>query len=182
MDLTQFEQEFKINIYETGPDGKYGRHIASASSSWLIIDRTSGRIKRPDDILTGFNSPVPTGNSLTKNAEKIEPASDYGLSSDLFKVKISDLDINLHTNNVIYIKWVTDTYDLDFTMNHTPVSLEINYLAESICGEKVFIRTSEEKNNGCFYNHSFIRNVDNKELCRVRMEWNCREHKEVDNF
>ena len=30
-----------------------------------------------------------------------------------FRVKVSDLDVNLHTNNVRYIKWVTDTYDLD---------------------------------------------------------------------
>ena len=60
---------------------------------------------------------------------------------------------------------------LNFIMNHFPVSLEINYLAESVYGEEVYIRTSFEKNNTGIYNHSVIRSTDNKELCRMRIGW-----------
>ena len=147
-----------------------GRHIASGSSSWLIVDRTTKKIQRPDEILTRFNSEISIKNSLGRNAGKVPPLPENVSMSDLIKIKVSDLDVNLHTNNVKYIKWVTDTYDLDYILNHAPVSLEVNYLAESVFGEEVFIRTEEEENKA-FLNHSIVRSSDNKELCRMRINW-----------
>jgi medium-chain acyl-[acyl-carrier-protein] hydrolase len=248
MDLLQFEKEYKVHVYETGPDGRLslfslfdflqdiagehavklgfgredllkenrfwvlsrmlanisvwpewgqtvvvrtwpkgtdklfalrdfeicfpdGKPVASASSSWLVVDRTTKRIRRPDNLLTRFNSEFPVRNALNRNADKIEPSATDGPTGDVFRVKISDLDINLHTNNVRYIKWVTDIYDLDFRMNFIPVSLEINYMAESKWNEEIFIRTSSEEKDGWIYNHSLFRNVDKNELCRIRIEW-----------
>jgi medium-chain acyl-[acyl-carrier-protein] hydrolase len=247
MELFQFEKEYKIPVYDTGPDGKLslyslfnylqdiasehavrlkfgrddlmkenrfwvlsrivsdiylwplweetiivrtwprgtdklfairdyevqytdGRNIASGSSSWLIVDRTTKRIQRPDEMLTRFNSDISVKNSLGRNAEKVAPASDTGQKTGCFKIKVSDLDVNLHTNNVRYIKWVTDTYDLNHILNYTPVSLEVNYLSESVFGEEVFILSDNEKNMSSF-NHSIIRSADNKELCRMRIDW-----------
>ena len=159
---------FAIRDYEVFyPDG---RHIASGSSSWLIVDRTTKKIQRPDEILTRFNSEVSVKNSLGRNAGKVTPLSENALKSNLFKIKVSDLDVNLHTNNVRYIKWVTDTYDLDYILNHVPVSLEVNYLAESVFGEEVFVRTEKEDNTTCS-NHSIVRSSDIKELCRMRIDW-----------
>jgi medium-chain acyl-[acyl-carrier-protein] hydrolase len=247
MDLSQFEKEYKIPVYDTGPDGKLslyslfnyfqdiasehavrlkfgrddlmrdnrfwvlsriaadmylwpeweeiiivrtwprgtdklfairdyevlypnGRHIASGSSSWLIIDRTTKKIQRPDELLSRFNPEATVKNSLGRNAGKVEPATDPGQKSDAFTIKVSDLDVNLHTNNVRYIKWVIDTYDLNYILDHKPVSLEVNYLAESICGEKIFIRSNRENNTASF-NHSVIRYTDDRELCRMRIDW-----------
>jgi acyl-ACP thioesterase len=107
---------------------------------------------------------------MGRNAEKVGPLSENGQKSDPFIIKVSDLDVNLHTNNVKYIKWVTDTYDLEYILNHTPVSLEVNYLAESVFGEEVFIRSDRESNNNSFV-HSVIRSLDNKELSRMRIDW-----------
>ena len=45
-------------------------------------------------------------NTLDRNAGKIEPASQEGSNDGPFRVKISDLDINLHTNNVRYNQMV----------------------------------------------------------------------------
>jgi acyl-ACP thioesterase len=159
---------FAVRDYEVFyPDGK---HIASGSSSWLIIDRTTKRVQRPDEILSGFNSEVSVKNALGRNAEKVIPSSEKGKCSDPFTIKVSDLDVNLHTNNVKYIKWVTDTYDLNFIMSHIPVSMEVNYLAESVFGEEVFVR-SDNENFPLSFNHSVFRTTDNKELSRIRIDW-----------
>jgi medium-chain acyl-[acyl-carrier-protein] hydrolase len=150
-----------------------GRHIASGTSSWLIVDIGSKRIQRPDEMLTRFNSGSALKSSLGMNAGKVKLPSETGSTSDHFKVKVSDLDVNLHTNNVRYIKWVTDTYDLDYTQNHETVSLEVNYLAESVFGEEVFIRSYGNNPDNSFV-HSIIRSADNKELARMRIDWrNC---------
>ena len=79
--------------------------------------------------------------------------------------------MNLHTNNVRYLKWAGDSYNLDFVMNNEPQSAEINYLAESRFDEEIMIRTSVENQNVSFYNHSIFRTNDNKELCRIRIGW-----------
>ena len=247
MDLLQFEKEYKIPVYDTGPDGKLklyslfnylqdiasehavrlkfgrddlmrenrfwvlsrivadinfwpeweetivvrtwprgtdklfairdyevfyrdGMHIASGSSSWLIIDLTSKKIQRPDEMLSRFNSEVSVKNSFGRNAEKVGSPSGPYQQSDHFKIKVSDIDINLHTNFVRYIKWVTDTYDLDYIMGHKPVSLEVNYHSESVWGEEVLVRRSSENNTNSFI-HSVSRSSDNKELCRMRIDW-----------
>lgn len=248
MELLQFEKEYRIHVYETGPDGKLnlyslfnymqdiasdhaiklgfgrddlmrdnrfwvlsriyavidkwplwedtiilktwpngtdklfalrnyevkypdGRHIASGTSSWLILDRTTKKVQRPDSILSQYNPNLHTEDSSLRYASKIEPASGNGRISPLFRIKVSDLDVNLHTNNVRYLKWASDSYDLDFIMNNDPQSAEINYLAESRFDEEIMIKTSVENEDGSLCNHSIFRTSDNKELCRIRIEW-----------
>ena len=248
MDTLQFEKEYRVHVYETGPDGKLnlyslfnymqdiasdhavklgfgrddlmrdnrfwvlsriyvvidlwplwgdkiilrtwpngtdklfalrnyevtypnGRHIASGTSSWLILDQTSKKVQRPDSALSHFNANLYTGQSPLRYSTKIDPSSENGQLSDQFRIKASDLDVNLHTNNVRYLKWVYDSYCLDFIMNNDPQSAEINYLAESRFDEEITIRSSVDGNKGSPFNHSIIRINDNKELCRIKIEW-----------
>lgn len=163
------ESVFALRDYEAFfPDG---RPVASATSSWLIIDQTTKRIQRPDTSLTSFKSEIQLRDALPRNATKIEPVTADGRKVSEFNVRISDLDINLHTNNVKYIKWAADSYDLDFVMKHTPNSAEINYLAESRFNDSIVIRSSEDKENRNVFNNSIVRLQDNTELCRVRIGW-----------
>jgi medium-chain acyl-[acyl-carrier-protein] hydrolase len=148
-----------------------GRPIALATSSWLIIDRDTKRIQRPDKNLSRNNSVTDIEKALPRNAVKLEPADSIDRKAHNFKVRISDLDINLHTNNARYLKWVTDSYDLDFILNNVPLSAEINYLAESRFNDNVVIMVSEETNNSNVFSHSITRTNDNAELCRIRIHW-----------
>jgi acyl-ACP thioesterase len=160
---------FALRNYEVRyPDGKI---IGAGISSWLILDSNTRKVQRPDSILSSYNPDLHTDYSPVRQAVKLEPAAENGIITSTFRVKISDLDVNLHTNNVRYLKWVADTYDLGFVMKNIPQSAEINYLAESIYDDEVFIRTSVVKDNSTFFNHSVIRVSDNKELCRIRIEW-----------
>jgi medium-chain acyl-[acyl-carrier-protein] hydrolase len=149
-----------------------GRHIASATSSWLILDRTTRKVQRPDNILAKFYSDLHPDQSPIRYASKIEPSAGESKETTQYRIRVSDLDINLHTNNVKYLTWVSDCYNLDFVMKNVPRSIEINYLAESQFDEEVVIKTSNEKMNGTIYNHSIFRSGDNKELSRIRIEWN----------
>jgi medium-chain acyl-[acyl-carrier-protein] hydrolase len=159
---------FAMRNYEIKfPDG---RMIASAVSAWLIIDRTSKKIKRPDGLLTQYNDNALIDASV-RNPEKLPEATEKGNISAPFRVKVSDLDVNLHTNNVNYIKWISDTYDLNFTMKHFPCSAEINYLAESMFNDEIVIKSTNEDGDQSIINHSILRVTDNRELCRIRLKW-----------
>jgi medium-chain acyl-[acyl-carrier-protein] hydrolase len=158
---------FAMRNYEVFfPDG---RHIASGTSSWLIIDRTTKRIQRPGELLTQFSYLFEAARSPVRSAGKLEELLDGKVLSSKFQVSVSDLDVNLHTNNVNYLKWVYNTYDLNFVINHYPGSAEINYLAESMVKDEVVIYTSNGKMG--VNDHSVSRTSDNKELCRIRLEW-----------
>ena len=154
-------------------DVKYpdGRHIAHGTSSWLILDHSTRRIQRPESELNHFRHNFQSRNSPLRYASKLEASETEGLKTATFRVRVSDLDINLHTNNVKYLKWIDDTYDLNFILKNIPRSVEINYLSESLFNEEIFIQTSADRNNEGFYNHSVFRSGDNKELCRVRIGW-----------
>jgi len=166
---------FAIRDFEvSNPDGK---SLALATSSWLIIDRDTKRIQRPDNNLSRLNSELPGEKALPRNAMKLEPAGGDSRKTAPFRVTISDLDVNLHTNNTRYLKWVTDSYDLDFVLNNAPLSAEINYLAESHFKDSIAITISEEINGSNVFNHSIMRTSDNTELCRVRICWK-KNHKQ----
>ena len=160
---------FALRNFEASyPDG---RHIASATSSWLILDRTTKKVHRPDAILSEFYSDLDPNQSPLRYASRLESADEDSVVSKPYKIKVSDLDINLHTNNVKYLTWVSDCYDLDFVMQNVPVSAEINYLAESQFNEDVVIKTSAGKTDGLKFSHSVWRKEDNKELCRIKIGW-----------
>jgi acyl-ACP thioesterase len=160
---------FALRNYEVKyPDG---RHIASGSSSWLILDKTTKKVQRPDSILSRYYSSLLPGESPVRYALKLNPAADDGKLAPFFRIKISDLDVNLHTNNVRYLKWICDTYNLEYVMAYVPRSAEINYLAESVYDDEIMIRTSAGDDKNHDYYHSVYRTSDNKELCRIRLVW-----------
>jgi medium-chain acyl-[acyl-carrier-protein] hydrolase len=182
-ELPEWEDSIIIKTWPNGTDKVFalrnfdvsfpdGRHIASATSSWLILDRTTRKVQRPDSILAKFYSDLFPNQSPIRYASKLEPSDLKSNTVRLYRIKVSDLDLNLHTNNVRYITWVSDCYNLDFVMKNVPRSAEINYLAESQFDEEVAITTSVESMNGSAYNHSIYRTGDNRELCRLRIEWN----------
>jgi medium-chain acyl-[acyl-carrier-protein] hydrolase len=156
-----------------------GQHIASATSSWAIIDRTTKRVQRPDDIIANFHSSFNCKRVLQRNASKLDQVSKDGFLTPVFKVKFSDLDVNLHVNNVKFLQWVTDSYPLDFNIANAPLSIEINYLAESICGDEIKVMIAQEPEHTNILNHSIIRINDNHELCRIRIGWGACIRKKV---
>ena len=181
--LPEWEDSIIVKTWPNGTDKLFalrnfdvsfpdGRHIASATSSWLILDRTTKKVQRPDNILAQFYSDLHPGQSPIRYASKLELSDTEIMDSHSYRIKVSDLDINLHTNNVKYLTWVSDCYNLEFVMKNVPGSVEINYLAESQIDEEVVIKRSQEKLNGTVHNHSICRTGDNKELCRIRIGWN----------
>lgn len=160
---------FALRDFEARKPG--GELIALATSSWLIVDRDTKRIQRPDDTLTMYNSLLRQEKAISRNSAKLEPTSPDNPKKPGFNVRISDLDINMHVNNTRYLKWVVDSYDLDFILNHAPISAELNYLAESHINDNISVLISEDKVINNSFNHSVIRTSDNTELCRLRINW-----------
>lgn len=155
----------------TGSDGD---EIASATSSWLIIDTSTKKIRRPHDDLKRFNPAKNETPATGSFAEKIEIPPVEMSVSPVNTVKSGDIDVNMHTNNTSYVRWIFDTYDPGFRAEMVPVKIEANYLAESRYGDNFNIFSGSDNN---FRYHSVKDESGSKEYCRLRIEWvNGRHH------
>ena len=148
-----------------------GRLVAQATSSWLVLDYITRKIQRPENALSHLKRNFKPKDSPLRYASKLKIADGETIKSAVYRIKISDLDVNLHTNNVRYLHWINDTYDLDFVMKYSPKSVEINYLSESLFNEDIIVQTTKENIDKGYFSHSVFRENDNKELCRIRIGW-----------
>ena len=144
-----------------------GKIIAAASTSWVIVDADTRRPCRPDAEPSLRNLDFPESSALNRNASKVAPPSGDTEESLPFQVKPSDLDLNLHVNNVKYIQWIMDTMSVAFLSSGRIVSLEANYLAEGIEGDEIRIRKEVQREENNSLRCSVIKSSDGRELCRI---------------
>ncbi len=109
--------------------------MVKATSMWLVLDAETHRPVRMSNVLSSLEH---TSNRVAieeKPAKVILPQE-----SDLMhhsEILYSDLDMNLHANNVSYIRKVLDSYPIDFLKVNKPASIEINFLKEAHFGQKL---------------------------------------------
>jgi acyl-ACP thioesterase len=149
--------------------GSKGQKFGVATSCWLMLNNESRKPVRPDTELAKLDGKPLHGSALKIYPSKLAGAGEKSITSPVFLVKYSDLDFNMHVNNVQYIRWVIDSYPPDFLPGKTLASAEINYLSESLHGDEIRIRTSE--NGEGVFNHTIERTNNTRELCRLKIIW-----------
>lgn len=175
-----WEEEFIIRTWPNGVDslfalrdfeivGSTGEKYGAATSCWLMVNKENRRPVRPDKSLASLGLVNNIYSSLDRYPHKLPGASESSYESGIYPVRYSDLDINMHVNNVQYIRWTIDTYPLGFILNSKMLSAEVNYVAEALPGDEITVRTSETEKN--IFDHSIFRPSDGKELCRLRISW-----------
>ena len=148
-----------------------GEKIAGASSSWVIVDYNTRKAQRPDKALSILNHQFPGNRATETNAGKVPalPPGEHSLTR--LKVKLDDIDVNLHVNNARYVHWAANCYDHEYISLHTPDTIEVNYLLEGHQGEMINILTANADGNRNSFIHSVVRESDGTELCRLRISW-----------
>ena len=126
-------------------------------TSWMLIDL---KLRRPVRIPGDMRDLLPEHPQRLKEnivLDKISLADDtYGKSST-YHVVYSDLDMNHHVNNINYLKWVLDDFEYSFRQKYRLGSIEINFLAEAIFGDKLVRNTVPGGE------HEFLTKIINKE-------------------
>ena len=144
-----------------------------ARTSWMMLDVILRRpVRIPDQVLALI--PLTPGR-LKEDIplDKLPVMPESGTGSP-FHVKYSDLDMNNHVNNITYIRWVTDDFDLDFRKKHRFSQLEMNYLNEAVFGDQLLSTTVPAGDPSSFLTN--IRRVsDQKEIAIARTRWKERE-------
>lgn len=120
----------------TNPQGKV---LATAISSWVLMNMESRKLLRPEQVL-----PATLFDPLDQpdyQPERIRIKGEL-IYTEKLKVRYSDLDLNDHVNNTSYIRWVENILCENNCMHDNTL---INYVAECTLGDELEI--SLWKNN-----------------------------------
>ena len=85
-----------------------GDALVSATSSWLVLDKTSGRPQRFDPRADGFPW-QPGRQEMETSLEKV-PQPVHATELARFRVQFSDIDVNRHVNSAKYLQWMIDSH------------------------------------------------------------------------
>lgn len=126
-----------------------GEKLASATTSWLIIDLSSRRMVRDKNLAENFDNSE-MGYAIEEQAEKVVLPKDIEPELvNTHKVVWSDIDTNGHVNNVKYVVWAIDALDYGLANGNPVKELLVNYDSEVLPGQEVElyrVRSEEEGN------------------------------------
>jgi medium-chain acyl-[acyl-carrier-protein] hydrolase len=145
-----------------------GRTLAAGASAWLILDTAA---RRPVRIQGVFTPPDTSAFSRAMECDMDRlPEAVPGGEEHLFPVRFSDIDWNRHVNNASYVEWLTESVGLNVAGGCRVRSLSIDFLAESVYGDTVSVRTVPA-GPGPEFTHALSRAGDGREIARARTQW-----------
>ena len=146
----KFYADRKYDIF----DGKQNK-IGHADSVWILINTETRRPMRVTKDLYEVYGIDDSSNTL-KNMENILSINEVD-SEKSFKVRYSDIDTNMHVNNVKYAAWAIETIPEEIMLTKELKSIKVTYIKETKYGEIIKVSTQ------------VLQEVD-RTICRHRVE------------
>lgn len=172
-----WREEIKIETWPSGRQSKFATRdflifdqkykiLVKATSSWMIVDL---KTQKPI-VMPAFMDEI----RLPDRQRAIEDSfpnmiSPKNPNSEIqFDVRLSDLDINQHVNNVKYIEWALESVPFEIWKTKVLSQLEISFRSETKYGESIIIQS--ERNEDVFM-HNVISENDQRSLALVQTTW-----------
>ena len=145
---------------------KTGEAVVLGTTLWVVIDG-SRRLHRLNGLSPKWPS-LPDRTFINKTPDKVQELRDPSRGAS-FKAAYSDLDLNRHVNNVKYLEWTIDSYPQQVLESRDVRRVELNFLDSASADDEIAVGT--ERLSDVVYLNNVIRLRDNRELCRVRLEF-----------
>jgi len=131
-----------FNLYDQN-----GIKIGSGSSVWVLANKTTHRLARPDALMVVAKRASDPSQALPFDPPKLTPrlnldkmAAGTDRENSIIKyADFSEIDRNLHVNNTRYVAWCLDAAHKQSLDQGDVVGIDINYNAEIHFGEKVVL-------------------------------------------
>lgn len=120
-----------------------GTPLFEAVSHWLVVDNETQRPQRCEKISNRFEQ---VDKTLYKDPE-LGPRPN-GEREDLPllfshspKIVYSDVDLNHHVNNVVYLEWMLESLPFSFRDEYLATLIDISYRAQAFRDDEVTVTT-----------------------------------------
>ncbi|MBO6525208.1 MAG: acyl-[acyl-carrier-protein] thioesterase [Balneolaceae bacterium] len=108
-----------------------GVELGCCLSYWMMINMTTRRpVRMPKEVLE--TRLAKRNHVLEVKSNRISPISEFHKTKE-FSVRRSDLDMNMHVNNAMYIDWMQECLSLEESKNVS--RFDIIYMRESLEGD-----------------------------------------------
>lgn len=158
----RWREEVDLTTWHKGQNGLFyirdfvisdasGNALVEATSSWLVLNIDTRRIIRNPDL---------SSESVCQEHVIGQPCGKVQIPADLQKehvcdhaVSYSDVDLNGHTNNAMYLVWAMDAVGYDVTSVRPVKEVKVNFNHETRPGDAVAIYRAAGKagENDCYY-------------------------------
>lgn len=142
----RWNERVELSTWHKGPErlfylrdflmtGESGEVLVKATTSWLVLNIDTRRIARSAGITS---EDICTENAIEKSCDKVQMPS--GCEKEYVGdhiVSYSDVDLNGHTNNAMYLVWAMDAVGFAETSASPLKEVRINFNHETKPGEKV---------------------------------------------
>lgn len=187
IDVETWPQEPYKFYYPRGCRGYLGHSdtlLFESMTLWLIIDKETFRIIKPDERYKKI---------LSESQRSVDPEMKKRLSftkEDYIKVdkhpiqvQYKDSDSNFHINNVAYLQWMLSSLPFTLQDNYQPSFVDISYLKQAYRDDSIISYTgygddySEHADEFTLFHHIVKVEEDGKEipLCFATTTWKKRE-------
>ncbi len=113
-----------------------GNPLVLATSSWLILNLDTRKLVRDPAIMD--ENTMCRDNATEASAPKVQIPKDAARELVMsHKVAYSDVDMNGHTNNAMYMKWAMDAVDYEVSSSRSVKEAAINFNHETRAGDTV---------------------------------------------
>nr|WP_317632547.1 acyl-ACP thioesterase domain-containing protein [uncultured Flavobacterium sp.] len=125
------------------------KKLAGVSSLWAVLDTQRRRGAEQLAINSDHLERFPEKKATLIDNSRINYTRDT-VTIAQHTVRLSDLDIVNHANNVKYVEWCLDVFDYDIIMKQQIKALNTNYLRELNLGDVVDIKMHKNEVNTLF--------------------------------
>lgn len=146
-----------------------GKVIGCASTKWLLLNQATRKpVKLPDWL--------PSVTSSGLEPEIMQEVKDIHLAgsptrTQAFAVRASDIDWNVHVNNVRYLDWALDTMPLELQVRNQIEEVNIDFVGEGKFGDIVVSQYHPENDTESTGFHRILDQSSGKILARLRICW-----------
>ena len=137
-----------------------GRERVKATTSWLVLNLETRRLVRDPKLME--EGTVCTDNVIETPADKVVMPKDIEPQYVMdHHVAYSDVDMNGHTNNAMYMQWAMDAVDYDIASTRPVKWFTINFNHETKAGDIVALyKVVKEEEDG---RHVFVEGKVNEQ-------------------
>jgi len=163
-------------------DAKTGQTMTRASSVWVMMNKLTRRLSKIPEEVRGEIEPYflnsdPVVAEDGRKLPKLDDKTADNIHKDLTP-RWSDLDVNLHVNNVKYIGWILESVPQAILESHELASMTLEYRRE--CGKDSVLQSLTAVSGAAIGNlgnagevecQHLLRLESGAEILRARTEW-----------
>lgn len=120
-----------------------GNVLIDCESTFAMLDVNARKLVSVDEDVA-FDYPMRDGKVNKRNTRL--PKHDFEATEGIpYRVRISDIDFNLHVNNAKYFDWIQDSLTMDFLKQHAVTKILVKYEKEVLPESTVLCQTESEQ-------------------------------------